>query len=472
MERAVVVSEGANSAGRGEILKDRYEIVAVLGEGALGRTYLARDRARGGSEVAIKELLPSRMKRWKDFDLFHRECATLRSLTHKGIPRYEEDFTLEGAPTRLFLVQELVRGRSLADALDAGEVFEEAEVRRILERLLEIVHYLHTRSPPVIHRDIKPANIMLTPEGDVKLIDFGAVREAVTADGVGSTIVGTFGYMPPEQYAGQSVPATDLFAIGATCVQLLSGRPPAELFEGVHSLVIPEDLPVTLGFERVLMRLTEGEVTRRYQDAASALREVRARFLMIPRAAITGALPIPIALPPPPRRSPNFHLRDAYLGMSHLGVMTLSALGFLGTLILPVVLLVTWQLAWLVLALFLSVSAGAMMLPLWRSALADLEVYREGVYTIGEVTGRFLSDGASHLTYRFRVGEGFVHGSLATRDEAYRKLGVGDPLGVLHLSDAPERHIMYAVPSDWARRHALPWRGGRSMLTSERADPD
>lgn len=448
-----------------EVLKERYEIIRVLGEGALGRTMLAKDLSRADGHVAVKELLPSRMKRWKDYDLFHRECRTLRSLTHNGIPRYHEDFTIEPAPgdettpARLFLVQEYVDGRNLQDMLDDGETFDEQRVREIARETLQILDYLHHLNPPVIHRDLKPANLMLTAKNRIKLIDFGAVREAITVDGIGSTIVGTFGYMPPEQYAGQSKPATDLFALGATCVQLLTGRPPGEMFEGLHEFRIPDDLPVTLGFEKILLKLTDPEVERRYQSAREVLDDLEDQFLMVPKETLTGHLPIPHEIRPAPRPFPGFYLRDAYHGLSHLAVVLLSAIAVLLSLVFPLTVIATGQPTWSILGFFGTFVTVSMAAIVSKKARNELGVYRRGVYALGEVTGRFISASSAsgtHLTYRYRLTDGtYEHGCVATRDKAYRQLTPGDPIGVVYLPDETSEHVMYAVPADWSKEQLV-----------------
>lgn len=448
-----------HNVGMTQVLKNRYKVVRTLGEGALGRTMLATDRERADTFVAVKELLPSRMKRWKDYDLFHRECRTLRSLHHAGIPSYHEDFVIEPeeddeGPSRLFLVQEYVEGKTLRERMQE-ESFDEEQVRDIARQTLEILHYLHTLNPPVIHRDLKPANLMITPSGKVKLIDFGAVREAVTLDGVGSTIVGTFGYMPPEQYAGQSRPATDLFALGAMCVELLAGRPPGELFEGIHEFRIPDDLPITLGFERILLRLTEPEVDQRYQSAQEVLQALDDRFLMVPRDSVTGHLPIPHVIRPAPRPFPGFYLRDAYHGFSHMAVVMLSTIAVLLSLVFPVAVIALGQPEWSILGFFGTMMTTGMAVQVSQKARNEIGVYRRGTYTLGEVTGRFIStssDAGTHLTYRYAIGEGrFENGCVATEDKAYRTLSPGDPVGVIYLPDEPSEHVMYAVPAEWSR---------------------
>jgi hypothetical protein len=443
---------------KNEAIGGRYQVERVLGEGALGRTMLACDGERGGRRVAIKELLPSRLKRWKDLDLFHRECRTLQGLEHPGIPSYLDDFVIEDpegrAPPRLFLVQEFVDGKSLQDHLDEGRVFDEMEVRDIARQTLIVLRYLHGLNPPAIHRDLKPANLMMRPDNSVVLIDFGAVREAVTADGIGSTIVGTFGYMPPEQYTGKSVPATDLFALGATCVQLLSGRPPSDLFEGLHHFKIPDDLPVTLGFENVLMKLTHPEVASRYASASDVLQDLVHGFLMVRKEKLTGDLPIPHRIIAAPRYFPGFVLRDAYTGRGHLTTVVLVVLGLFLTLGFPLAVAFLGQWVWLAPAIGLLLFAGALGWPAARKSWNEIGVYRRGTYALGEITGRFLSStsmAVANLTYRYRVGNGFRHGCIATSDSSYLDLGPGDPVGVVYLDDEPEEHVLYAVPAEWSR---------------------
>lgn len=451
------------------LLNDRYELVRVLGEGAMGRTHLAVD-TRGGREVAVKELLPSRMKRWKDFELFNRECELLEHLNHRGIPRYYEHFTLESEndeePSTLYLVQAFIDGTNLQDLLDGGESFDEEAVKDILRQTLEILTYLHGLNPPVIHRDIKPANLMRRENGEIVLIDFGAVRESVTAEGVGSTVVGTFGYMPPEQYAGQAGAPTDLFALGATAVQLLTGRPPGELFEGLHTVRLPADLRVTLGMERILMGMTEPDVDLRAQSAREVLDQLGQEFLMIPRDSVTGGLPIPHEIIPAPRPFPGLQLRDPYTGWSHVKTAFLVTAAFLISFALPVGFFLTAPPVLAMVGLVVPIAAGAMGLFACKRVIRDIDIYRRGTYSLGEVTARFSSIGGGNsrgnLTYRFPGPLGFVHGSLASGDRAFSNLMVGDPLGVIYLEEDPTQHVMYAVPAHWSRRQE---RDERRLLT-------
>jgi eukaryotic-like serine/threonine-protein kinase len=213
-----------------EILNQRYQLIDLLGEGGNGKTYRALDR-QTKKEVAIKVLNTYGMPDWKTLELFEREVKILSQLDHPAIPRYLDFFraTVAGNET-LCLVQEIAPGRTLSGWIAAGHVFSEEKLQNIAEQVLEILKYLQSFAPPIIHRDIKPQNILLTGTGEVYLVDFGAVRDTynLTITG-GSTIVGTYGYMAPEQTRGQAVLATDLYGLGATLLYLKSGEDPADL---------------------------------------------------------------------------------------------------------------------------------------------------------------------------------------------------------------------------------------------------
>src|SRR5262249_4681932 len=140
-------------------------------------------------------------------------------LSHPLLPRYVEHFEEGGA---LYLVMEKIEGESVA-ALRRRGPLSEAQVIRFLKDVANALAYLHGQSPPLIHRDVKPSNIVLRSDGAFVLVDFGAVQ--VRAKGEkGSTVVGTFGYMAPEQLQARASPATDVYAVGATAVAMLTGK--------------------------------------------------------------------------------------------------------------------------------------------------------------------------------------------------------------------------------------------------------
>jgi serine/threonine protein kinase len=136
---------------------------------------------------------------WKSVDLFEREARLLRSLSHPGIPSFVDAFNLDTPTDRMYtLVQRLAPGDTLQALVDSGAWRpDEAEIERIAASMLDILGYLHGLRPPVVHRDVKPSNVLYDRvSGRVTLVDFGAVRDTFVD---GSTMIGTFGYMPPEQ---------------------------------------------------------------------------------------------------------------------------------------------------------------------------------------------------------------------------------------------------------------------------------
>ncbi len=211
------------TCGASPLLDDRYALQTIIGEGAQGTTYRAR-RVEDGSTVAVKELVLRKASSWKAVAQLEREAATLQAIDHPAVPSYHESFTIDfGRAIAFYLVQDYVDGKDLSvvGGLDGYQALSIAAV------LLDILADLHERPSPVIHRDVKPANVVRRSEGGLALVDFGSVRSAQT---MGSTIAGTFGYMAPEQLAGRAVPESDVYGAGATLVALLSGRDPAELW--------------------------------------------------------------------------------------------------------------------------------------------------------------------------------------------------------------------------------------------------
>lgn len=212
-----------------DLIADHYRPVRELGRGAQGATYLAIDE-RDGEQVALKELDFAAIGSWDTVTVFEREAAVLGGLNHPGIPRIRESFRVEGEDgLRLFLVQQFVPGDDLQKLLDRGTLFDERRLRGIAAAVLEILVYLHGHSPPVLHRDVKPANLIARPDGTVALVDFGAAQGATR----GTVVVGTTGYMPAEQLMGRASPQSDLFALGATLIQLGTRKHPAELGDGL-----------------------------------------------------------------------------------------------------------------------------------------------------------------------------------------------------------------------------------------------
>ncbi len=208
-----------------ETLRDgRFVQLGPLGEGAQARTYEGVDK-REGRPVAIKRFDVRGARAWKDVELAEREARVLSSLSHPSLPAYVDHFDEGGA---LFLVMEKIEGESLAAMKKRGARFDEAEVVRFLRDAATTLDYLHGRAPPVIHRDLKPGNVIRRPDGSYAFVDFGAVRDKLRPEG-GSTVVGTFGFMAPEQFQGRALPGSDVYAIGATALSMLTGEDPEAL---------------------------------------------------------------------------------------------------------------------------------------------------------------------------------------------------------------------------------------------------
>ncbi|KAL0038775.1 hypothetical protein WJX79_007294 [Trebouxia sp. C0005] len=216
----------------GDMLGNKYRVTEVLGRGKAGVTYKAE--RPGGGAVAVKALSLRTMADWKQLELFEKEADALRSLSHPGIPAYKDYFEVDSDGDRAyFLVQELIEGKSLAQMVEAGWQPAQTEVERIAGELLTTFSYLQQQQ--VVHRDVKPENIILEggkPGGKLFLVDFGGIQQGSSnvADSEvmdTGTLVGTYGYMAPEQLRGSARPASDLFALGGTLLYLLSGEPPS-----------------------------------------------------------------------------------------------------------------------------------------------------------------------------------------------------------------------------------------------------
>lgn len=218
-------AEGERWVGQ-SVGSGRYVIVGVLGEGAQGATLDAVDK-KEGRPVAIKRFSVRGARSWKDVELAEREADVLGALSHRLLPAALDRFEEDGA---LYLVMEKIDGPTLASI----GVVDEAEVIRFLHDASEVLDYLHGRVPVVIHRDIKPRNVIRRPppsDGAAPsyvLVDFGSVRASLEPAG-GSTVVGTFGYMAPEQFQGRAMPASDVYAVGATALRMLTGIEPEKL---------------------------------------------------------------------------------------------------------------------------------------------------------------------------------------------------------------------------------------------------
>ncbi len=279
----------------GKTIRDRYRVETVLGYGSMGTTYKASD-LRTGRPVAVKILHFSRVDEWKVLEMFEREAKILQQLNHPRIPSYIEYFSYDREEeTQFVLVQEYIEGKTIEALVDGNWRGSETEILDLFSQMVAILEYLHGLHPPVIHRDLNPKNIILSPERKVYLVDFGAVQERIRTTFLGgSTIVGTFGYVPFEQFSGQTVPASDYYAAGATLLYMLSHRHPSDFPTDKLKPDFRSSLHCSSRLLRLLDSLFEPDVTKRAASGKAVKKILKKRI----RKDKFSDLPVEFLQPP------------------------------------------------------------------------------------------------------------------------------------------------------------------------------
>src|SRR5947209_9676062 len=230
----------------GYMLRGRYRILRVIGGGGMGAVYKSEDSKRNGTLVAVKEMrtdidtpgtshansdseeerMREREERLQLLEAFRREAQILSDLRHPNLPSVTDFFTEGGRP---YLVMELIPGESLEKRIDRlhGQPMEQDEALGYGIQICRVLNFLHTQDPPIIFRDVKPANIMVMPNGQVKLIDFGIARTYKEGKRRDTMSMGTAAYAPFEQFGkGQTDARSDVYSLAATLYHLLTGKPP------------------------------------------------------------------------------------------------------------------------------------------------------------------------------------------------------------------------------------------------------
>ncbi len=244
---------------QGSLLKDRYRIIEVLGQGGMGSIYRAVDENLG-VEVAVKENLFT----IEDYTRqFKREAVILASLRHPNLPRVTDHFSI--ADQGQYLIMDYVEGEDLQERMERIKVIPEEEVIVIGATICDALAYMHSHDPVVLHRDIKPGNVRITPREEIYLVDFGLAKiirgDQTTSTGARAM---TMGFSPPEQYgAARTDPRTDIYSLGATLYTALTG-------------ITPEDsLARTMDQEELTpVRERNPKVSRRVADAIEKALEV------------------------------------------------------------------------------------------------------------------------------------------------------------------------------------------------------
>ena len=256
-----------------QVICDRYQLREKLGNNTGRQTWLAQDLESETSELVIIKLLTFGGNiQWDDVRLFEREAQILQQLNHNQIPKYKNYFSIDDKTLWFGLVEEYISGNSLKKLLEQGTRFGEAEVINIAQEVLQTLVYLHSFNPPLLHRDIKPSNLLLGDDNKIYLVDFGAVQDSFASEGTTFTVVGTYGYAPLEQFGGKTVPASDLYALGASLIHLLTRTAPSNLPNKDLKIQFRDRVTVSPQLANWLDKMIAPAVERRFKTAIQALK--------------------------------------------------------------------------------------------------------------------------------------------------------------------------------------------------------
>jgi serine/threonine protein kinase len=274
----------------GRIIAKQYLIQSLLGRGGFGITFLARNIYLPGQPLCVIKKLALRSTDPELIGIAHKqfelESLSLSRLgSHAQIPSLLDYFKIG---TDWYLVEEYIPGILLSRIIRNQRKFTELEVENFLTQMLRVLEYIHSHH--LIHRDIKPQNIILCQtDRRFVLVDFGAVKDLypTTAEkqGENSRAIGTPGFAPPEQLTNRPVSASDIYALGMTCIYLLTGKEPSELPTDPHTceLIWAEDLEISIGLIEIINKMIQIPLIDRYQSATQVLtalenRSIRAKL--------------------------------------------------------------------------------------------------------------------------------------------------------------------------------------------------
>lgn len=251
----------------GTVIDGKYEILKEIGHGGMSTVYLAMDK-RLNKQWAVKEIRKKGSGKNDEIvvNSLLAEANLMKRLDHPALPRIID--IIDNGIT-IYVVMDYIEGESLDKILSEYGAQPEDRVVEWAKQLCDALSYLHSQKPPIIYRDMKPANVMLKPEGNIKIIDFGIAREYKEQNLSDTTVLGTKGYAPPEQYSGQTDPRSDIFALGMTMHHLLTGIDPrnGEPYAPVRQWN-PE---LSEGIEIIIDRCVEPAAENRYQSCSDLL---------------------------------------------------------------------------------------------------------------------------------------------------------------------------------------------------------
>ncbi|HIK13407.1 MAG TPA: protein kinase [Oscillatoriaceae cyanobacterium M33_DOE_052] len=283
------------SCGADLLIGDRYRAVKPIGQGGMGRTYLAVDASEGQKRCVIKQFFPQNgQNREKAAELFREEAQHLEELGHHPqIPQLLGYFEENGSQ---YLVQEYISGISLAAELINEGAFDEAKIRQLLNDLLPLLQFIHNHG--VIHRDIKPENIIRSYKNRLVLVDFGAAKfTTATSLGKTGTVIGSAAYTAPEQVRGKAVFSSDLYSLAVTSIHLMTMVPPFDLFDNSRGVWIWREYlkaPVSKPLGQVLDKMLPSATGMRYESALTAFNDLQQSpgvgKIVLPKVGLLGGL--------------------------------------------------------------------------------------------------------------------------------------------------------------------------------------
>lgn len=253
----------------GSLVDGKYKILNKVGQGGMSVVYLAMNE-KANKQWAVKEV---RKDGVKDFEVVKQglvaETDILKKLSHPNLPSIIDVIDTNDS---FIIIMDYIQGNSLNKALDEYGAQPQENVILWAKQLCDVLGYLHSRNPAIIYRDMKPANIMLKPDGNITLIDFGTAREYKEKNLADTTCLGTVGYAAPEQFGGhgQTDARTDIYGLGATLYHLVTGKNPCEPPYEIRPI---RDINPSLsgGLERIILKCTQRDPADRYQSAAELM---------------------------------------------------------------------------------------------------------------------------------------------------------------------------------------------------------
>ncbi len=313
-------------------LQNKYRIIKLLGRGAYGAVYEAQHLRLGGARFAIKELFPETnatpTQRQTASTQFNTEASILANLSHPMLPKVTDFFTERG---RDYLVMEFVPGETLQEYLARITTpLPEAQVLKWADELCDALGYLHAQTPPVIHRDLKPSNIKITPDGKLKLLDFGIAKLLSVGSGTATAARAVSPpYAPLEQYGKGTDTRSDIYALGVVMYEMLTKVLPPDAPDRANQAVIPprqHNAAISPRTETIVLKAMEEKQAKRFQTIGllqSVLRDTGALADPNPALATPAAqvAAIPASLQAPPRQSNRQWLLGALLVIAVIAIL-------------------------------------------------------------------------------------------------------------------------------------------------------